>query len=312
LAGVERRARGAVERSVNPATGLLHTYYANRPLDAAGETIARFAPQPLPLYLEGQVHWLRLLQADKRRARAIYRAVRQSPLFDAALQMYTLNECLDACPPEIGRARTFTRGWFENESVWTHMSYKYLLELLRSGLYDEFFADARTMLVPFMDPTVYGRSVLENSSFIASSANPDPRTRGRGFIARLSGSTAEFIHMWLLLTVGPQPFYVEQNHLRFRVRPTLPGGWFTLHNTTLRWQEANVEIPAGCFAGALLGSTLLVYHNPARRDTFGLNAVAPTRYVLDNATQIDGDTLDEDVATRLRNREIRRMDVYLT
>ena len=31
LAGVERRACAAVERSINPATGLLHTYYANRP-----------------------------------------------------------------------------------------------------------------------------------------------------------------------------------------------------------------------------------------------------------------------------------------
>ena len=186
-------------------------------------------------------------------ARAIYQAVRQSPLFDTALQMYKLNECLDACPPEIGRARTFTRGWFENESIWTHMSYKYLLELLRSGLYDEFFADTRTMLVPFMDPAVYGRSVLENSSFIASSANPDPHTRGRGFIARLSGSTAEFIHMWLLLTVGPQPFFMEQGRLHFRVRPTLPGGWFTQHDTTFRWQEADVDISAGSFAWRCLG-----------------------------------------------------------
>ena len=214
LSGVEQRARAALAKSVNPQSGLVHTYYVNKPDGWARPTAEeqsgavrvadrakQFIAEPLPLYLEGQVHWLRL-QREREHAHAIWHAVRKSPLFDDALQMYKVNECLEHCQPEIGRARTFTRGWFENESIWLHMSYKFLLELLRAGLYDEFFTDASTMLVPFMDPGIYGRSVLENSSFIGSSANPDPRTRGRGFIARMSGSTAEFIHIWLLLTVG--------------------------------------------------------------------------------------------------------------
>ena len=83
-----------------------------------------------------------------------------------------------------------------------HMTYKYLLSLLKAGLYDEFFSEIKTSLIPFLDPAVYGRSTLENSSFIASSVNPDPHVHGRGFVARLSGSTAEFLSMWITMMAG--------------------------------------------------------------------------------------------------------------
>ena len=50
-------------------------------------------------------------------------------------------------------------------------------------LYEEYERAADTALVPFLDPAVYGRSVYENVSFIASSANPNPALHGRGFVA---------------------------------------------------------------------------------------------------------------------------------
>ena len=48
----------------------------------------------------------------------------------------------------------------ENESIWLHMEYKYLLELLKSGLYEEYFADLKKMGVPFLPYETYGRSPL--------------------------------------------------------------------------------------------------------------------------------------------------------
>src|SRR3989344_1069318 len=105
--------------------------------------------------------------------------------------MYKDNAPLKSAPVEIGRARVFTPGWLENESVWLHMEYKYLLEMLKGGLHDEFFQDFKKALVPFQPAERYGRSVLENSSFIVSSVFPDPSYHGVGFVARLSGSTAE-------------------------------------------------------------------------------------------------------------------------
>ena len=329
LVGVEVRGRQAIEKSKDPNTELVHTYYRNDPVEkkparkanilrgmgahidsSPGAAIKEFKQRPLPLFLEGQVHYLRLIDSPDH-ARQIYQAVRRSPLFDTPLKMYKLNECLDSCPPEIGRARTFTRGWFENESIWLHMSYKYLVELLRAGLTEEFFEDAKTMLVPFMDPAVYGRSILENSSFISSSACPDSNARGRGFIARLSGSTAEFIHIWLLLTVGPYPFYLKNGQLRFHLKPLLPGQWFTKDQKAVTWQQEQVNIPANCFACALLGQILLVYHNASRANTFGQSAVKPVRYLLDGKRKIEAQCLDSEIAEVIRQRKYDRIDVWL-
>jgi len=104
----------------------------------------------------------------------------------------------------------FSPGWLENESIWSHMEYKYLLEVLRAGLYEEFYSDFKNCLVPFLNAKQYTRSILENSSFIVSSVNSDKSLHGAGFVARLSGSTAEIIHMWLIMNVGLRPFYLSR------------------------------------------------------------------------------------------------------
>ncbi len=321
LEGIVSRFEKGLKRSVDSKSGLVHTYYYHRPLDANdrkkpyrpdGSTyvdISRFEAKALPLFLEGQVHWLRVCSREK--AKEIYQAVRQSPLLDEKLRMYKLNECLESCSPEIGRARTFSRGWFENESIWLHMSTKYLLELVNNDLYQEFYADAETMLVPFMDPEVYGRSILENSSFIASSDCPDPEARGRGFVARLSGTTAEFIHIWLLLTVGKQPFTLRDGQLCFALRPALPAGWFTQKAVDVHWNEKPIRIPENAFACALLGEILLVYHNPEGQNTYGTNGVRPAKYILDNQHEVVASEVTGTLAEQVRQRAIKRIDVYL-
>ena len=324
LVGAIGRADAAIEKSVDHKTGLIHTYYRNIPIPTKSESpdplelergiplwpIAKFEQKPLPLYLEGQVHLLRLV-AKSEQIRKIYHSVRQSPLFDETLRMYKLNESLKDWPHEIGRARTFTRGWYENESIWMHMSYKYLLELLRGGLYEEFFTDARTMLVPFMNPKVYGRSILENSSFIAPSVCPDHNARGRGFVARLSGSTAEFIHIWLLLTIGNNPFTMKDGRLCFALTPVLPGDWFTAEAKSLRWKDVSVQIPVNSFACTLLGGTLLVYHNQQRKNTFGHDAVRPVRYTLDETQEVKGPLISDGLAEKIRSCSFKRVDVWL-
>lgn len=328
LKGIEMRAQKGIENSIDPDTQLIHTYYRNEPIEMEHQKnpdgsdhidpetgypylkIDKFTPQPLPLFLEGQVHRIRLLK-NPDDVRRIYRAVHNSPLFDDCLKMYKLNESLQSCPLEIGRGRTFTKGWFENESIWLHMSYKYLLELLRCGLVKEFFEDAKTMLVPFMDPEVYGRSVLENSSFIPSSACPDPNARGKGFAARLSGSTAEFIHIWLLLTVGEHPFTIKKGNLYFRLSPTLPGNWFTTEHKVVEWRQQQLKIPKNCFACALLGKTLLVYHNKSKANTFGKSAVKPALYLFDDQTKVKGSCVDSTIANKIRLQQYNRIDVWL-
>jgi hypothetical protein len=179
-------------------------------------------PKMLPLFLEGPVHWLKL-SAPLDEKRKMAEKIKASGLYDRELQMYKVNESLAGVSYEAGRALAFTPGWLENESIWLHMEYKYLLELLRSGLYPEFRDAFVSAAVPFMVPEVYGRSTYENVSFIASSANPDQGVHGRGFVARLSGSTAEFLEIWNLMFFGPEPFSCDsEGRLKMKLQPYIP------------------------------------------------------------------------------------------
>ncbi len=234
----------------------------------------RFARTPVAPFLEGAVQALRCT-TNVQRAHTLYQAVRASLLYDVKLGMYRVNAPLDAQSYEIGRSRIFTPGWLENESIFLHMHYKYLLETLRMGLAAEFFDDLRRGLVAFQRPEVYGRSPLENSSFIASSRFPHEATQGVGFVARLSGATAEWISMVLHMGLGAAPFQMVDGALRFAPRPILAGWLFTT--------EAIAQAGAGSFGFKLFGKTWIVYDNPARCATFGVDAVAPVGFDLHHA-----------------------------
>ncbi len=219
VAGILRAWLALVQDGLARATamqgGICPTY-----LIFSTEDGAHFTPHTVPLFLEGPTRWMKTAaHADCRR---MAEAVRASDLYDAALEMYKVNAPLAPLTFEAGRAKAFTPGWLENESIWLHMEYKYLLELLKAGLYGEFAAAFRKAAVPFLDPEVYGRSPLENVSFIVSSANPDPTLHGRGFVARLSGSTAEFLQMRELMFFGKTPFILQDGALALRFTPFLP------------------------------------------------------------------------------------------
>jgi len=78
--------------------------------------------------------------------------VKGSDLYDEELGMYKVNAPLKDQPIEICRAIAFIPGWLENESIWLHMEYEYMLELIRRGLYEEFYQDFKKVIVAFLDP----------------------------------------------------------------------------------------------------------------------------------------------------------------
>ena len=198
---------------------------------------------------------------------------------------------------EIGRLRAFTPGWLENESIFLHMEYKYLLELLQAGLYEEFFEDFRNTWLPFQDPARYGRSPLENSSFIVSSAHPDKSLHGAGFVARLTGATAEFLSMWNLMMVGPNPFFIEAGELCLRFRPALPDWLFDEDDTV---------------SFTFLGHCQVTYHNPLRENTFGESIqIRSMKFVSDDEEiEVSGDIIRPPFAALVREGRITRIDVY--
>jgi len=242
-------------------------------------------------------------------------------MYDSALKMYKSCEPLEGEDPELGRAvGAYPRGWCEHESVYLHMEYKYLLELLRAGLCEEFWKAARRALVAFSDPAVYGRSPLQGASFIVSSAYEDPRLHGQAFQARLSGVTVEFLHMWILAVAGEEPFVAGGDGVELRLAPRLPGWLFTAeacrrsyHDPVEGWREA--EVLAGGFAFKLCGRTLVVYANPDRKDTWGEAGVRPVRYRVEyrdgRVIELGGGTLSAPHAGDVRAGNVRRLDVSL-
>jgi len=261
----------------------------------------------MPLFLESVVRAMKS-EKDTGKSKALYSALKKTKLYDKKLGMYKINEPLGNVSKEIGRCSIFTPGWLENESIWLHMEYKYLLEILKSGLYKEFFDEFRKCLVPFMNPDIYGRSIFENSSFIVSSAFPDKRLHGKGFAARLSGSTAELISMWILMNIGGKPFYLnKKGDLTLKFNPALPAWLFT--------KKPQGDFPKNSFAFKFLNKTTVVYHNPRMKNTSGKNSVKTRFMVLryDNGKKLEikKDIIELPYSKDVRDRKVKRIDIYL-
>ncbi len=282
--------------------GICPTYFSYEVTryEETGEGVVplAFAVQRIPSFLEGPVRYLKL-PVELSKKRELYRRVKDSDLYDRKLSMYKVNASLEEASYELGRARAFTPGWLENESVWLHMEYKYLLELLKSGLYEEYAADFEKVLIPFLDEEVYGRSVLENSSFIAGSKNPNPKIHGKGFVARLSGSTVEFLNMWKLMMFGKKLFEFQENELTFRPQPVL---------------LARLVGDKRCVSAMLLGKTRVTYRLSECGDYFpgeyGITGMELT-YRDGTKREVSSDMLRGQMAEDVRNHLVEAIQVNL-
>ena len=304
-----------LKKAHDTKTGLYYSYFINEPVEykqQKGKSKSAYKPlkfkqRPLPLFLEGIMHGLSIAD-NSTEAKKTYSAVRKSELYDEKLKMYKINAPLKDMPYEIGRSRVFTPGWLENESIWLHMEYKYMLSMLKSGLYNEFCEDLKHVLIPFNSPGRYGRSILESSSFLVSSAFPRRELHGKGFIARLSGATAEFVHIWLIMCAGNNPFYLDKKEKLFlQLRPVLPGWLFS------RKQEKGFA--KNSFAFRFLGKALVIYHNPKRKNTYGRNAASPASITIKpfnkEAVTLKSRVIPPPFSRDVRDGKIERIDVVL-
>ncbi len=318
LKQLEERLSSAVEKSRNQ-NGLIDTYFYYEAVKykKTGKKnekglplieVAKFKRKTLPLFLEGQMHYLRV--CTKKQAQSLYSAVKKSPLFDRALSMYKVCASLRFMPKEIGRSVVFAPGWLENESIWLHMEYKYLLELLRHNIGRQFFTDLLKCGVCFMDPQVYGRSILENSSFIVSSAFPRKKMWGKGFVARLTGSTIEWINIWLYMCAGDKLFFIEDGELSFRFSPKIPE-WLFLSEKRRFGKDM---LPVNSFGFTFMGKTKVVYFNPERYNCYVNNVgVVEMDLVFNNGEKqkVSGGVLKGDLAEKLRGGYIKKITALI-
>ncbi len=258
--------------------------------------VKAFDLKPLPLFLEAPARYLKAV-SNKEEAKQIYAFVKKTELYDKGLKVYQTSVSLDDYGHEIGRIRAFTKGWLERESDFLHMTYKYLLGLLKSGLYEEFFEEIKTNLTCFMDPKVYGRSPLENSSFIATSNNPDPKKRGQGFVSRLTGSTAEVLSMWRYMFFGDHLFKVEDDQLIFELSPKLPKSWF---------KDQKIEVK-------LFNQTQIIYHINGDFNTYdeGVRIEKMTLHKPDGVCEVEGSKVIGKWTKDIRDGLVFKINVYI-
>ncbi|WP_041722924.1 hypothetical protein [Caldicellulosiruptor saccharolyticus] len=320
----ERKLSRAVEKAFDPEKGLYCTYFINEPteyeivdeLGRCGQVIRinKFSQKRVAFFLESQVRALKVIE-DKEVKKNIYHSVKNSNLYDKKLGMYKTNESLEKEPNQLGRIKAFTPGWLENESIFMHMEFKYLLEILKSRLYEEFFEDFRKVLPPFMDPEVYGRSIFENSSFIASSSNPDESIHGTGFVARLSGTTTEFLNMLTIMAFGDKLFEYIDGQLVFRLAPKLPSWMFTTKKEEVELyvdgKKQKILVDENSFLAVLFGRTIVIYKNPKRLNTYDHNTKI-SKYILhfeDEKLEVEREVIEEPISRRIRNCECKKIEV---
>lgn len=281
--------------------------------------VKKFSRKELPYFLEGPVHYLRI-NKDPEKAMKFHKALCQTGLYDKKLEMFKVNAPLTNESHSLGRIKIFTPGWLENESVWLHMEYKYLLEMIRNDLCDEFYKNIETSLVPFMDPGQYGRSIFENVSFIASSAHPEESTHGQGFVARLSGSTAEFMSIWLAMTSGLVPFSEENGKLVLEFSPKLKGTFFTrtsskVENYLPNGKSEVISVPKNSFLFKFLAHTPVIYNNPDRKNTWGKNGASVKQVKLHyhngKVIVLESAQISSPFAQEIREKKVRLINIQL-
>ncbi len=258
--------------------------------------VNEFDVHALPSFLEAPARYLKSI-SSKTEAKEIYETIRKTELYDSKLKFYQTSKSLDAFSNEIGRIRAFTPGWLERESNFLHMTYKYLLGMLKSGLYKEFYEEIKTNFTCFMDPKVYGRSPIENSSFLATSSNPDQKKWGQGFVSRLSGSTAEMLSMWRYMFLGNHIFNLENGQLSFELSPKLPKSFF---------KDGIVETK-------LFNQTTIIYHLVDEIDTYDSKAYIEkmTLHTETEICEVQGSKVLGNWTKDIRDGKVFKINVYI-
>lgn len=278
-------------------------------VNATGLSVGRF-----PLFLEGPTRYLKTVTDNKALVKEMHTKVKGSGLRDEELKMYFVSASLKGQSYDMGRMMAFTPGWLENQSIWMHMSYKYYLELLRGKLYEEFFEEMTGGgMLPFMDPVKYGRSLMECSSFLASSAFSDPSYHGRGFSARLSGSTAEFLSIWKLIFIGSNPYFLDDDgDLKMTLKPAIPAWMFKDDNDPQAAEPTYDDNGILTVSFKLFAHIPVTYHNSKGTDLYD---VAPNGYkvTMKDGTkhQVTGPEIPTDLAISIRKLySVQSIDAY--
>jgi hypothetical protein len=130
--------------------------------------------------------------------------------------------------------------------------------------------------------------------------------------------TAEWLQIWTMMTAGKAPFGISDDGVLFlRLEPVLPHWLFTKEEKIVRVEGLGDSImqPKDSFMFRLLGHCLVIYHNPARKDTYGpdscrIQAMRIT-YNKGREVSIEENELVGDIAQDVREGLVQRIEAEL-
>ena len=300
---MQKKVNDGIYKSKTIYDGLYPTYFTYdvekyNLLEDGSIEVLEFKQEVLPLFLEGNVRAMKIISNEDKRE--IYDKIKKSNVYDNKLKMYKTSESISNSSYKIGRVRAFTPGWLENESIFMHMEYKYILEMIKSNnLLDDFYSDIKTIMPPYLEYDVYGRPLTENSSFIVSSVNQNEKIHGKGFSARLSGSTAEFLSIWKYMFLGDRLFRFENGKLKLLFAPKLHKDMFN---------------EDGIVSFKLFSEIDVTYINKTKKSTYGDNGATVGKILV---TLKDGEIIETEsyiegkLAEDIRNVKVSKIEVHL-
>ena len=240
--------------------------------------VKAFKTIPLPAFLESPARLLKL--GKKYVSISELNAINNSDLLDKKFKIFKTSISLENASSEIGRIKSFSPGWLERESDFLHMSFKYLLGILKCGYYKQFFKYAKTNIPCFMNPEIYGRSIFENVSFIVPSNHLNKDLWGSGHYARLTGANTEIVNMYQLVLFGESIFEIKDGKVKFAIKCHIPLSLF---------KDNHIKV-------TLLGMDVDIY-NPNNKDYFEQDKLL---FILDKE---EVDYLDESLLDDIRNKK---------
>ena len=104
--------------------------------------------------------------------------------------------------------------------------------------------------------------------------------------------------MWLTMMSGMQLFIIHDHHLVFEVAPLLPADFF----------DAQDEVRF-----TLFGDMSVIYHNPGRKNTYGVDQATVDSYTLNyHSGKIEVmESVVGQHAHDIRNNLVKKIDVLL-
>jgi hypothetical protein len=175
------------------------------------------------------------------------------------------------------------------------------VQLLKSGLYPAYFKALKTHLPIYRNPKQYGRSPLENSSFIATSRNPNTRVHGKGYVARLTGTTAEMLTMHHMMAFGKHPFILNESaQVIFQPQPILPSYFFD---------------ERGQFETTLFSTTRIAYLKTNKQSTYDQYPNTIQRIIVEeegNEIAFNLHYLPHEYTIKLRNKRLQKITFVLS